>query len=196
MKTIGLTGGIASGKSMVARVLQEMGAVLLSADKIGHQIIEPGKTAYYDLIDNFGKEILNADGTINRKELGGIVFKDPQKLQLLNQLTHPPIMQEIKLKLAQIEQEQPEAIVVMEIPLLYETRMEKLFDQVWVVWVDRETQIKRLMARDAIDRSDAISRIDSQMPLDEKARRADLVIDNCGSIEETIAKATRYFNNI
>jgi len=196
MKTIGLTGGIASGKSMVARVLQEMGAVLLSADKIGHQIIEPGKTAYYDLIDNFGKEILNADGTINRKELGGIVFKDPQKLKLLNQLTHPPIMQEIKLKLAQIEQEQPEAIVVMEIPLLYETRMEKLFDQVWVVWVDRETQIKRLMARDAIDRSDAISRIYSQMPLDEKARRADLVIDNCGSIEETIAKATRYFNNI
>jgi dephospho-CoA kinase len=196
MKTIGLTGGIASGKSMVARALQEMGAVLLSADEIGHQVIEPGKTAYYNLIDAFGKEIVNADGTINRKELGGIVFKDPQKLQLLNQLTHPPIMQEIKLKLAQIEQEQPNAIVVMEIPLLYETRMEKLFDQVWVVWVDRETQIKRLMARDAIDRSDAISRIDSQMPLDEKARRADLVIDNCGSIEETIAKATRYFNNI
>ena len=196
MKTIGLTGGIASGKSMVARALQEMEAVLLSADEIGHQVIEPGKTAYYDLIDASGKEIVNTDGTINRKELGGIVFKDPQKLQLLNQLTHPSIMQEIKLKLAQIEQEQPNAIVVMEIPLLYETRMEKLFDQVWVVWVDRETQIKRLMARDAIDRSDAISRIDSQMPLDEKARRADLVIDNCGSIEETIAKATRYFNNI
>ncbi|MDD2509879.1 MAG: dephospho-CoA kinase [Syntrophomonas sp.] len=196
MKTIGLTGGIASGKSVVARALQEMGAVLISADKIGHQVIEPGKAAYHNLIEAFGKGILNPDRRINRKKLGDIVFKDPQKLQLLNQLTHPPIMQEIKLKLAQIQQEQPAAIVVMEIPLLYETRMEKLFDQVWVVWVDRDTQIERLMARDAIDRSDAIRRIDSQMPLNEKARRADLLIDNRGSIEETVATTTRIFNNI
>lgn len=196
MKTIGLTGGIASGKSVVARALQEMGAVLISADKIGHQVIEPGKAAYHNLIEAFGIGILNPDRRINRKKLGDIVFKDPQKLQLLNQLTHPPIMQEIKLKLAQIQQEQPAAIVVMEIPLLYETRMEKLFDQVWVVWVDRDTQIERLMARDAIDRSDAIRRIDSQMPLNEKARRADLLIDNRGSIEETVATTTRIFNNI
>lgn len=196
MRTIGLTGGIASGKSLVARALQEMGAILLSADEIGHQVIAVGEAAYYDLIDAYGKGIVNADETINRKKLGEIVFNDPEKLKLLNQLTHPAIMRKIKVRLAQIEQESPAAIVVMEVPLLYETHMEKLFNQVWVVWVDRETQIDRLMARDAIERNDAIKRIDSQMSLDEKAQRADLLIDNRGSIEETIASATRHFNNI
>lgn len=193
---IGLTGGIASGKSMVAKTLEEMGAILLSTDEIGHRVIEPGTTAYYDLLEAFGKGILHQDATINRKELGGIVFQDPEKLRLLNRLTHPPIMREIRQQLSRIERERPEAIVVMEVPLLYETGMEKLFDQIWVVWVDRETQIKRLMNRDLIQRENAIRRIDSQLPLDEKAQRADLIIDNRGTMEETIAKVTRYYNNI
>jgi dephospho-CoA kinase len=196
MKIIGLTGGIASGKSTVSSVFKELGAIILDADQIARKVVEPHQPAWKDIVQFFGPEVINQDQSLNRKKLGEIVFKNPDALKDLNRLTHPRIMQYYKDKLNNIELEQPDAVAIVEVPLLYETDMDKLCQQVVVVWVDGETQIKRLMEREKMGYQDAIRRIDSQMPLDEKARRADFVIDNRGSIVETKDKATRYYNEI
>lgn len=196
VKIIGLTGGIASGKSTVARKLEEMGAYVIDADKVAHMIIEPYKPAWYDIVEEFGEEVLNADKTVNREKLGGIVFNNPLLLQKLNRITHPRIMEFFKEEIQRLKAEKTDAVVVLEVPLLYETHMDRICDEVWVVWVDRETQIERLCRRDNISVEDAVKRIDAQMPLDEKARRAKVVIDNRHSREETIAKTVKYFNEI
>lgn len=195
MKIIGLTGGIGSGKSSVAGALRERGALIIDADKVAHQIMEPGRPAWHDIVQAFGKEILNEDQTINREKLGAIVFNEPEKLEKLNQITHPRVMESFKESLREIRHTNPYAIVFLEIPLLYETRSERICDEVWVVWVDRETQIERLMERNSYTREEAIMRIDAQMSLDEKARMADVVLDNRGSLEETIRVASNYYNN-
>ncbi|NLW91727.1 MAG: dephospho-CoA kinase [Syntrophomonadaceae bacterium] len=196
MYIIGLTGGIASGKSTVSRTLAKLGARIIDTDEISHQIIEPGQPAWHDIVEYFGNEVVNPDNSINRVKLGAIVFNDPDSLKKLNSFTHPRVMDRLRADLKAIEDEQANAIVFMEVPLLYETHMEKLCREVWVVWVDSETQIIRLMARDAIDREYALRRIASQMPLEEKAARADRIIDNSGSVEETIEITTRIFNEI
>jgi dephospho-CoA kinase len=193
MKIIGLTGGIASGKSTVTRTLLDLGAIIIDSDELAHNIMKPYKPAWKDIVKIFGTEILNPDETINRDRLGQIVFNDPDKLRELNQITHWRIAERYKEDLRLIRKEKPEAIVVMEIPLLYETHAERICDEVWVVWVDRETQMERLMQRDGISREDAIKRIEAQMDLDEKARLADVVIDNRHSIEETNETATKNY---
>jgi len=193
---IGLTGGIASGKSTVSRTVAELGAKIINTDEIAHQIIEPGEPAWDDIVKYFGAGILNPDNTIDRVKLGAIVFQDSASLQQLNSITHPRVMERMRSELTRIAEDQPDAIVFMEVPLLYETHMEKLCQEVWVVWLDRETQINRLMARDKLGREDALRRIASQMPLEEKAKRADRIIDNSGSVQETIAITTSFFNDI
>lgn len=196
MKIIGLTGGIASGKSTVSSVFREMGAIILDADQIARQVVLPQQPAWEDIVVLFGPQVLNQDQSLNREKLGEIVFNNHNCLNELNRITHPRIMQYYKDTLRKISMEKPEAIVILEVPLLYETNMDKLCQQVIVVWVDRETQIKRLMEREKLSYEDAIKRVDSQMPLDEKARRADFVIDNRGSMVETKEKATIYYNEI
>ncbi len=196
MRVIGLTGGIASGKSTVINALRSLGAVVIHADDIAHDLMATDTPAWKDVVKTFGNGVLNPDQTIDRKKLGKIVFDNPEMLKKLNQIAHPRIFEKFKNELARIKSSQPESVVVMEIPLLYETHMDRLCDEVWVIWVDRETQIKRLMSRDSLNREDAIKRIESQMSLDEKAKRADLVLDNTRSIEETIAIASRYFREI
>ncbi|MGB4302971.1 MAG: dephospho-CoA kinase [Syntrophomonadaceae bacterium] len=196
MKIIGLTGGIASGKSTVSRALRELGAIIIDADEVAHAIIEPGKPAWKDIVEHFGLGVLNPDQTIDREKLGAIVFNDPEKLQVLNQITHPRVGEQFKQMIKDIKSQQADAVLFIEVPLLYETHMDRICDEVWVVWVDEETQIQRLMKRDGLSREDALKRIDAQMSLDEKARRADFVIDNRFSVEETIASATKYYNNI
>jgi len=191
-----LTGGIASGKSTVSRALRELGAIVIDADEVAHSIVEPGKPAWEDIVDLFGAEILHEDHTINRDKLGGIVFDDLQLLQELNQITHPRVMEHFKQILQTIKADQPDAVVFIEVPLLYETHMERICDEVWVIWVDEEIQIERLIKRDSLGREDAIKRIDAQMNLDEKAKRANVVIDNRHSMEETIETATRYYKTI
>lgn len=193
MKIIGLTGGIASGKSTVTRTLVDLGAIIIDSDELAHNIMKPYKPAWKDIVKIFGTEILNHDETINRDRLGQIVFNDPDKLRELNQITHWRIAERYKEDLRLIKKEKPEAIVVMEIPLLYETHAERICDEVWVVWVDRETQMERLMQRDGISREDALKRIEAQMDLDEKARLADVVIDNRHSIEATNEAATKNY---
>ncbi|NLF44579.1 MAG: dephospho-CoA kinase [Syntrophomonadaceae bacterium] len=193
MKIIGLTGGIASGKSTVTRTLLDLGAIIIDSDELAHNIMKPYKPAWKDIVKIFGTEILNPDETINRDRLGQIVFNDPDKLRELNQITHWRIAERYKEDLRLLRKEKPEAVVVMEIPLLYETHAERICDEVWVVWVDRETQMERLMQRDGISREDAIKRIEAQMDLDEKARLADVVIDNRHSIEATNEAATKNY---
>ena len=193
MKIIGLTGGIASGKSTVTRTLLDLGAIIIDSDELAHNIMKPYKPAWKDIVKIFGTEILNPDETINRDRLGQIVFNDPDKLRELNQITHWRIAERYKEDLRLLRKEKPEAVVVMEIPLLYETHAERICDEVWVVWVDRETQMERLMKRDGISREDALKRIEAQMDLDEKARLADVVIDNRHSIEETNETATKNY---
>ncbi len=196
MKIIGLTGGIASGKSTVSRALRELGAIIIDADEVAHAIIEPGKPAWKDIVEHFGLGVLNPDQTIDREKLGAIVFNDPARLQVLNQITHPRVGEQFKQMIKDIKSQQADAVLFIEVPLLYETHMDRICDEVWVVWVDEETQIQRLMKRDGLSREDALKRIDAQMSLDEKARRADFVIDNRFSVEETIESATIYYNNI
>lgn len=196
MRIIGLTGGIASGKSTVAKTLSKLGAYVIDADKVAHMIIEPHRPAWYDIVQEFGEEILNRDQTVNREKLGKIVFDDPVLLQKLNSITHPRIMEFFKEEMQRLKAQVPDSIIVFEVPLLYETHMDRICDEVWVVWVDRETQLERLCQRDNISREDALKRIEAQMPLDEKAKRAKVVIDNRHTIEETIANTVKYFNEI
>ncbi|HWQ74713.1 MAG TPA: dephospho-CoA kinase [Syntrophomonas sp.] len=193
---IGLTGGIASGKSTVSKTLKELGAYIIDGDETAHSVIEPHKPAWRDMLDAFGRDILNPDDTIDRDKMGAIVFGNPDQLARLNQITHPRIMESFKEDYRRIKAANPNAILVLEIPLLYETFMDRMCDEVWVVWVDYETQLKRLMDRNHYSLEEAKSRIESQIPLDEKAHRADVVINNCGSIQETISSATKYFNDI
>lgn len=196
MKTIGLTGGIASGKSTVARALGELGALVINADTVAHEIMLPGTPAWIEVVEAFGERVLNEDQTINRARLGQIVFNQPERLKVLNRIVHPRVVERFETDLAEIKKRQPEAVVVMEIALLYESHMDRLCDEVWVVWVDRETQIIRLMAREGLSRDDALKRIAVQMPLDEKAQRADRVVDNSHSIEQAVISATIYYKEI
>lgn len=196
MYVIGITGGIASGKSTVARQLRDLGILVIDADEVARTVVEPGKPAWQAIVKQFGAGILNPDHTINRLELGRRVFDSTEQLHRLNALTHPLIMDEIRDRLHKIRIDHPQALVGLEVPLLYETNMDKICDQVWVVWVDYETQITRLMARDGLSRGDAQKRIDAQMPLDEKARRAQVVIDNRLTLEDTQQTVARYFNEI
>jgi len=196
MKIIGLTGGIASGKSIVASVFRELGAIILDADQIARLVVLPHQPAWEDIVEFFGPQVVNEDESLDRAKIGEIVYNNPDSLKELNRITHPRIMQYYKDEMRRIKLEQPDAIVILEVPLLYETNMDKLCQQVVVVCVDRETQIKRLMERDKMSYEDAVRRINAQMPMDEKVRRADFVIDNRGSMEETKEKATKYYKEI
>jgi dephospho-CoA kinase len=196
MKIIGLTGGIASGKSTVSKTLADLGALIIDGDDIAHRLMEPYQPVWEGIVDKFGREILNPDMTINRVKLGAIVFDDPQQMTALNQISRPRIIETIKSDLQCLKMTQPDSLVVLDVPLLFEARLDKLVDQVWVVWLDRDTQISRLMERNSYTREEAVKRIESQMSLDEKAKRADVVIDNRGTMEETLRAATRYFLDI
>jgi dephospho-CoA kinase len=196
MKIIGLTGGIASGKSTVSRVLKDLGAIVIDSDVVAHEIIAPCRPAWNDIVKQFGPEILNSDMTINRGILGNIVFNNPAQLKTLNQIVHPRVAERFKDDLQEIRRLQPDAVVVLDVPLLYEAHFEHMCDVVWVVWVDRETQKQRLMKRNNFTEEEATVRIDAQMSLDKKAGLADVVIDNGQGIEGTIATATRNFKNI
>ncbi len=193
---IGLTGGIASGKSTVSQRLAELGAVIIDGDAIAHRLMEPHQPAWEDIVKEFGREILNPDETIDRAKLGAIVFDDPRQMTALNQITRSGIIGTIKSDLHRLQKTRPESVLVLDVPLLYEAHLDKLVDQIWVVWLDRETQIARLMKRNGYTRAEAVKRIASQMSLDEKAKRANLVIDNRGSMEETLRIATKYYLDI
>ena len=194
MKVIGLTGGIASGKSTVSSFLQELGAVVIDADEVARLVVEPGQPAWRDIAAVFGEAVLNPDGNLNREALGTRVFGCPERLQQLNRITHPRVIKYFHEKLESIKKEQPEAIVVLDVPLLFESGMDKMCDEVWVVWIDRELNITRLQERDGLSRDEAVKRIEAQMPLEEKVQKADRVIDNTGNLEDTFQQIGTIFH--
>ncbi|CUH95567.1 hypothetical protein P22_1638 [Propionispora sp. 2/2-37] len=177
MYIIGLTGGIASGKSTVSTILKENGCRIIDADRIAHQVMEEGKPVWQKIVERFGSEILLADRSINRKKLGDAVFNDSALRTWLNHVTHPAIREEINRQIAKAGQEGC-SVVVLDIPLLIEAGWQEAVDELWVVYVNRENQIRRLMARSGLTREQALQRIDAQMSLEEKRNYADVLIDN------------------
>lgn len=182
---IGLTGGIATGKSLVSATIKELGGQIINADLIARQVVEPHKPAWQQLVDEFGEGIINSDLTIKRKELGRIAFADADKLEKLNKITHPYIIAELERQMNYYRDSRHEGIVVIDAPILLELGLERLVDEVWVVTVDAATQLERLMKRDNLSVEEAKLRIQAQMPLEEKVKRADRVIDNRFTPRET-----------
>lgn len=192
---IGLTGGIASGKSFVSAIIEELGGKIINADLIARQVVEPGMPAWQQIVDEFGEGILNSDLTIKRKELGRIVFADSGKLDKLNKITHPYITVEIERLLSQYRDSGVDGIVI-DAPILLEMGLERLVDEVWVVAVDSATQLERLMKRDNLSVEGAKLRIQAQMPLEEKIKRADRVIDNRLTPDETKKKVEEIWKEV
>lgn len=179
---IGLTGSIGTGKSTIANHMKALHIPIVDADVVAREIVEPGKKAYNDIVETFGKEVLYEDGTINRPALGKIVFSDEAKRKALNAITHPEIRKEIiRQREAYVAQEVP--CVVLDIPLLYESNLIDYVDKVIVVSVSEQTQMKRVMERDGSTKEAALQRIQSQIPVKEKEKMADAVIDNNGTKE-------------
>ena len=187
MLNVGLTGGIASGKSTVAKMFEDRGAYLIDFDALAHFAEEPDKPAWKAIVEFFGRAILNEDGTINRAKLGMIVFSDQEKLSRLNSIVHPAVFDLWRRRIEDIRTINPRAIVVSDVPLLIEVKLQHLFDVVILVHVSPEDQIRRLTERNEYSPKEAESRLDTQMPIDEKLSHAHFVIDNKGPIDTTRA---------
>jgi dephospho-CoA kinase len=184
---IGLTGGIVSGKSTVARMFKDLGAKIVDADKLGHKVILPQGAAWKRIIKIFGKDILQKDQTINREKLGKIVFANQNLLKKLNKITHPEIIKLIKKKisLAKDNSKEEKKILIIDAALIYETKIDRLMDKIIVVYLDEEEQLKRLIKRNNLSEKEALQKIKSQIPLKEKIEIADYVIDNSNSLDKT-----------
>jgi dephospho-CoA kinase len=185
MKVIGLTGGIATGKSTVSCMLHSLGAIIIDADLVAREIVEIGKPAWQQIKAEFGAEYLMPDGTIDRKKLGQLVFASDNALEKLNDITHPYIRQEIIERIQKLGTEGKYQGVVIDAALLIETGWFDIVDEVWLVVANKEVQIRRLMARDALTRQQALARINSQMDENKKKRYANKIIDNSFDIEYT-----------
>jgi dephospho-CoA kinase len=181
---LGLTGSIASGKSTVSEMISGFGIPIVDADIISKQVVEVGQVAYEKILEAFGMDILLENGEINRPALGAIIFNDSERRKTLNEIVHPEV-RKVMLKQANMFLDEGHEIVILDIPLLFESKLTSLVEKIIVVYVDEETQIKRLMERNNFTKEDAIARIKSQIPVSEKVKLADYVIDNNGTIENT-----------
>jgi dephospho-CoA kinase len=181
----GLTGGVASGKSTVARMFEELGAKVIDADEIGHQLLRAPLPAYKEVVSRFGREILNASGEIDRARLGSKVFADSNRLPELNAILHPGIIDRVEELAAHLRAHAPRTVILVDAALTYEAGIGGRFNKTVVAWCRPEQQIERLMAKAGLSRQDAERRIAAQMPSEEKRRRADYVIDCSGSLEKT-----------
>lgn len=181
---IGLTGGIASGKSTVSSLLAQKGFTVVDADLAARKVVEPGEPAYLKIVETFGQDILNKEGTLDRAALGSIIFHNEERRKELNGIVHPAVRAEM---LAEKEKafENGKQTVVMDIPLLFESNLTWMVEKTVVVYVDRDTQLSRLMLRNGLTEEEAKARVNSQMSLDEKRNLADAVLDNRGTIDET-----------
>lgn len=197
MYVIGLTGGIASGKSTVSRMLSELGAFVIDADKLSREITQPGKPAWQEIIKNFGQDIIQDNGEIDRNRLGKLVFANKQARTELEAITHPHIEAAAKTAMAAAAAD-GFAVIVLDAPLLIEVGWHTRVDAVWVVYVNEQTQLKRLMARDNSDQEAAQARINAQLSLTKKLNYADVVINNDDAIEITrknVLKAWKEIKN-
>ena len=193
MLSVGLTGSIASGKSLAARFFEKCGAKLIDADSISREVVDPEQEGWKRIVENFGQEILKKNGGIDRVKLGEIVFSNAKKRQLLNSLLHPLILNKIKEELKKTALKSFFTIVIVEVPLLIECNLQKDFNKIVVVYADRQTQKKRLMRRDDIDEKEAENRLDSQIDLKEKKKYADYIVDNTGTVEDLEKQVHRVY---
>lgn len=185
MKVIGLTGNIACGKSVVAKMLEGLGAKIIDADYIARLVVEPGEPAWREIVEKFGEEILHPDGTINRNRLGEVVFNDQEKREELNRITHPRIVETIKDLIDRYAGEKAEVVGIEAALIVEKGGMKPLIGDLIVVTADREMQTARLIERNGFSPEEAAVRIESQMPLSEKIKHATYVVDNSGTLERT-----------
>jgi dephospho-CoA kinase len=196
MLTVGLTGGLASGKSFVGRTLRDFGCFLVQADELGHQVIEPGGEAYDGVIAAFGREILDDDGRINRRRLGAIVFASPERLEQLNALVHPPVRARSRKLIEEFAAREPDGIAVSEAAILIETGSYRNFDRLIVAMCSEQQQIERAMERDHLSRDQVLARLRRQMPLLEKVKFADYVIDTSGDKQRTVEQTRAVYESL
>ncbi len=182
---LGLTGGIASGKTAVSNMLEDMGAHTIDFDIISREVVEPEKPAWKDIVDFFGKQIISDDGQLERKMLSGIVFNDLEKRKKLESFIHPRIHEEFVIQINSIVEKDPNAIIQVVIPLLIEINLQYMFHKLGVVYISYEEQLKRLIKREGISEKEACSMLNAQLPIDEKTEYADYIINNANSLEET-----------
>lgn len=193
MLRVGLTGGIASGKSSVARAFRELGAHVLDADRISREVAPPGSPALARIARAFGQQMISADGSLDRAALAAVVFADEGKRRVLEGIVHPLILDEIDRRVDELEKIDPQGMAVVEATLIYELGREAEFDAVVVVWAEPEQQRRRLMRRDGLSAEDADRRLAAQLPLEEKRRRARFVVDNSGDEAACRKDAERVF---
>lgn len=192
---LGVTGGIAAGKSMVTEAFRQMGAAVVSADQLARDVVRPGTRVLEKLVERFGRDILRSDGYLDRPALASLVFSDSRARKDLNAIMHPAIAELADKRLKELKARQPE-LIVYEVPLLFETGAEKRVDAVLVVTAREDVQLRRLMQRDGLDEEQARARLDAQMPQAQKVARADYVIDNSGSRDETLRQARELFTEL
>ena len=193
MLKVGLTGGLACGKSYVGEALASYGCLLIQADELGHAALEPSGEAYADVVREFGKAILDAEGRIDRRELAAQVFGDGERLERLNHLVHPAVIRREDELMAEFRAREPKGIAVVEAAILIETGSYKRFDRVLLVTCSEEQQMKRALRRQGVGEADARARLSHQMPLDEKRKYADFVIDTSGEKEDTLRQTRAVF---
>ena len=196
MLRVGLTGGLATGKSFVGQVLADLGCHLIRADELGHEVLRPGGEAYDAVLEEFGPGILEADRSINRRKLAAEVFDQPDRLAVLNRLVHPPVVQRVEELARQFDRRDPEGILVVETAILIETGYYQRFDRIILVVCEGERQVERAMRRDRATRQAVLARIERQMPLDEKRKLAHYVIDTCGAREDTLRQVKAVYDSL
>ncbi len=193
---LGVTGGPATGKSLVAREFARLGAALIDADAVAREVVRPGTPVYCEVVRAFGTKILCPNGKLDRKALGRIVFSDYTRLEELTAITHPEILRIIRERIRALLADDATSVIVLDAPLLFESGLDAEMDMVVVVYVDEKVQLRRLMARDGLTEKDALRLIGAQMPLEEKKKGADLLIDNNGRPEETIREVQKIYEKL
>jgi len=192
----GLTGGIATGKSTVSSFLGEAGAVIIDADAIARDVVIKDLPAWHEIVKTFGKDVLLPDGEIDRARLGGIIFGDSSKKEILNGIVHPRVIRKVAEQIDKIQNEIPGSIIILDVPLLIEAGMNTGLEEVILVYTPEDIQIKRLVERDKISDEEALLKIRSQMPIEKKKEFATIIIDNSGTIEETKRRALEVLNRL
>jgi dephospho-CoA kinase len=196
MLTVGLTGGLASGKSFVGHAFADLGCHLIEADELGHRVLLPGGEAYAAAIQEFGNEILDSEGLIDRTKLSDLVWNAPERLQKLSSLVHPPVIAREERMIAEIAKSDPQAIVLVAAAILVETGRYKRFDRLIVVVCNRDQQIERAIQRGPYSRVQVLARLSRQLPLEEKLRVADYVVDTSGTKENTLEQVRAVYGSL
>ncbi|MBV8906619.1 MAG: dephospho-CoA kinase [Acidobacteriia bacterium] len=195
MLRVGLTGGLACGKSFVGQALARYGCFLIQADELGHEVLRPEGEAFSAVVSEFGRDIL-VDGRIDRRRLAARVFGDPEALERLNRLVHPPVIAREETLIEEFRSLEPKGVVVVEGAILIETGSYNRFDRLIVVSCSQQQQMERAMRRDGLTEEDVLARLSRQMPLDEKRKLADFVIDTSGTKEETLLQTCAVYQEL